>query len=80
MTRRMTQDSGVEQRFIDPLVPLPEAASALGISVHAAYKRIARSGTLHPMLPTIHRGVTERHPRIFVDRQELRTLLEAGDA
>ena len=65
-------------RFADPLVPLPEAAAALGIALPAAYKRIERRGTLHPFLPTVVRDRDGRYARIFVSRAELDSLLSEG--
>lgn len=64
--------------FTDPLVPLPEAAAALGISAPNAYQRIRRHGKLHPFLPSLVRSHEGSHARIFVRRVELENLLREG--
>ena len=61
--------------FTDPLVPLPEAAAALGISMPTAYKRIERRGQLHPLLPTLMRDHPGKYARTYVRRSELENLL-----
>lgn len=62
-------------KFQDPLVPLMEAAKALGIAPGTAYKRAERTGHLHPLLPVI-RFDEEPYSRVFVKRDELDALLE----
>lgn len=66
--------------FIDPLVPLPEAAATLGISMPLAYQRIRRHGMLHPLLPSLVRSHEGSHARIFVRRTELDKLLKEGQS
>ena len=65
--------------FANPLVPLPEAAAALGISMPLAYQRIRRHGKLHPFLPSLIRSHEGSHARIFVRRSELENLLKEGE-
>lgn len=65
--------------FTDPLVPLPEAAAALGISMPLAYQRVRRHGKLHPFLPSLVRSHEGSHARIYVRRIELEKLLKEGE-
>ena len=57
----------------DPLIPMLDAARRLGIAQSAAYARLRRRGTIHPLLPAPERFDGSR--RYYQRRADIDKLL-----